>query len=482
MIQGQWYERALSNKERLLDDLYSYPSVFENDGSWPGDFIGRAILGLSSLYFALDGDKKSQKEIKEHLELIFSHLNEYTNQDGYFGPAFRGNSYNEQQFSGNSWYIRGLCSYYEINHDKKVLSLIKKIVESFLLPVSSCYENYPVEERCKDGGVSGHIIIDDASHWMLSSDVGCAFILLDGYVAAYELTRDPRLEKAIRHIIATYEKIDYKKLKFQTHATLTCARAILRFFEATGNSHYHDLAKSIFRDYLTYGLTLDHENYNWFGRPDSWTEPCCVIDSWILSKSLYRLDKDPSYLHFYNLATTNGLRTFQRCNGGAGCSTCATDESPMIEMAVWEAYFCCSMRLGEGFRYLMDNVVFENDTYFFYLPASYQNEDFSLQFEINEDQAIRLSSKKDIHLAIHVPEGFKLEESQIGEVKNGILHIDATPGSYELPYELIPHEENGLHYVGDLLYSKKEDGSLSPIYDSRKYEKNEIEELIQYLR
>ena len=33
--------------------------------------------------------------------------------------------------------------------------------------------------------------------------------------------------------------------------------------------------------------TYDYSNINWFKREDTWTEPCCVIDSMILTKELY---------------------------------------------------------------------------------------------------------------------------------------------------------------------------------------------------
>ena len=52
---------------------------------------------------------------------ILRQLPEYTNIGGYFGDIFDENNVNEQQLSGNSWFLRGLCMWYEITED---LSLI----------------------------------------------------------------------------------------------------------------------------------------------------------------------------------------------------------------------------------------------------------------------------------------------------------------------------------------------------------------------
>jgi len=88
MIQNDILNRMNMNKNRLFDDLYSYPLVFEQGSSWKGDFEGRAFLALNSLYKAFDGDNKTQKEIMTRIENFYSHIGEYTNKDFYFVKTF----------------------------------------------------------------------------------------------------------------------------------------------------------------------------------------------------------------------------------------------------------------------------------------------------------------------------------------------------------------------------------------------------------
>ena len=92
---------------------YCAPQIFLEGGDWPGDWQGRTILALASLYRAEDGEREKQN-ILHQLDDILDSLDEHTNEDGYFGELFDENSVNEQQLSGNSWFLRGLCAVYEI--------------------------------------------------------------------------------------------------------------------------------------------------------------------------------------------------------------------------------------------------------------------------------------------------------------------------------------------------------------------------------
>jgi len=481
MIKGRLLNRMIMNKNRLLDDIYSYPLVLEHADGWPGDFPGRAMLGLASHYYAFEGDSNAQKEILNHLNEIFNHLDEKTNKDSYFGDLFDSQKINEQQLSGNSWYIRGLCGYYEITKSSKALKMINSIIDNFLLKVAPFFKTYPIYSRALEGEVSGHIIDDKESNWLLSSDVGCAYILLDGYVTAYETTKDNRLKVAIESLITEYLKIDPVSLKCQTHATLTSCRAILRMYKLEGKKEYLNITKSMFDKYVNLGLTREFENMNWYNRPDSWTEPCCVVDSWILSKGLFDITSEEKYLRFYNRSVTNGLRTLQRINGGAGCTTVTTDSQNLMKCFVYEAYFCCSMRLGEGFRYLCKNVNKDNKEYLIYLPESYENEDFSLDFDLYADNKLTYKTNKDISVKIVIPQGFKIISSEgLFDVKDGYLYLKDK--EVIINYELEGYCDNKLHFVGDMLLTRKEnEDGFTPLLDSSKLSEEELSNKIQYL-
>ena len=61
----------------------------------------------------------------------------------------------EQQLSGHSWLLRGLCEYYLWRKDPAVLAMIKNIVENLFLPTCGDYPSYPLRpvDRTSDGSV-----------------------------------------------------------------------------------------------------------------------------------------------------------------------------------------------------------------------------------------------------------------------------------------------------------------------------------------
>ena len=147
-------ERIEKNIERLTDKNYCAPDIFSNGGDWPGDWQGRAILALCMQYEA--GNRASESIFRQVKEIIDA-LPREVNEDGYFGNKANGESVNEQQLSGNSWFVRGLCAYYRITGEKRIYNLLAGIGEKMFLPLKKFIEKYPVGERIV-GGVGGHIV------------------------------------------------------------------------------------------------------------------------------------------------------------------------------------------------------------------------------------------------------------------------------------------------------------------------------------
>ena len=461
MIEGRLLKRAKLNLNRLLDPIYDYPKIFDHGNDWPGDFPGRALLALTSLYQTFEGYAKEQSAIMERIQRIFSHLEENLNEHKFFGQEFNPNYINEQQLSGNSWYIRALCKYYEIIKDEKIIKHLKTIKDKFLIPLSSEYKTYPVEERSLDGDVCGHSFENKTSNWLLSSDVGCAFILLDGYVSCYELLKDEELKKAIEYVIEQYLKIDFLSLKCQTHATLTCARAILRFYLVTKEEKYLASVEDIFNKYIKYGMTDEYENMNWFNRENTWTEPCCVIDSFILSKHLFLITNKFEYLKLYNRIYLNGIRTFQRNNGGAGCSLVVRNKQRVLKQWLYEAFFCCTMRCGEGFYELSKSIIKKDDEYHLLIPQSFRNEDVNLKIDLYEEKVFEVEFLKPGSLVVYVPDGFK---SDYKVINNELKLIANESKKIKIPFELDINKVGQIYLLGDMVLSQK-DKHITRIYE-----------------
>lgn len=71
------------------------------------------------------------------------------------------------------------------------------IVENLYLPLIGLYEKYPLERNASDeGGVSGNSD-ETTGGWKLSTDIGCAYMCLDGLSAYCEITRDDRVKSRL---------------------------------------------------------------------------------------------------------------------------------------------------------------------------------------------------------------------------------------------------------------------------------------------
>lgn len=349
---GELGVRSVKLAARLEDPMYSAADIFNNPSKdWQGDWEGRTILAQTLLSLSTGRHPAYLDEIVAALPL---HLNKH----GYLGEILPDGFFNEQQMSGHSWLLRGLIAYYYLRHYDWVKEIIHNIVYNLFIPAKNYYKLYPIhpDQRTDEGKESGSIT-GSVGAWHISSDTGCAFIPIDGISAAYELLGDKEIIELVEEMIRCFLKIDLSAIKAQTHATLTATRGILRIYNINGNSIYLDAAKKIFDLYTDEGMTANYENYNWFGRPE-WTEPCAVIDSFIIAMQLYIHSTDVRYIDLAQLIYYNGMCREQRPNGGFGCNSCAIDG--VIRNHCYEAFWCCSMRGGEGlacaaqYGYLID--------------------------------------------------------------------------------------------------------------------------------
>ena len=341
-------KNILLNYQRLTQtEEYAFENVFQKpEYDWPGDWEGRALLAFMCHY-------QMHKNKAPCMEEMIRVLPTRTNEKLYFGALFDGKIVDEQQLSGHNWYLRGLVKYAETFDSEFARIAAKSVVENLYLPALNWYRNYPIK-RERNGGVSGSIACVK-NGWKLSTDVGCAFMCVDGLAHYYAYTRDARVKALVDEIIQIFFHAEYVKNGFQTHTTLTCARGILRMYLATGEAQYLAQAERVFDDYLRYGMTLTYENFNWFGREDTWTEPCAMVDSLILATQLYQIKKEKAYLTLARRIWLNGLQFCQRPNGGAGPNTCVTKSQPVWKVSLYEAPFCCTMRYAEGLLTYTEN-------------------------------------------------------------------------------------------------------------------------------
>lgn len=351
---GELAVRSAMSAVRLEAPMYAPDALYHNiSADWQGDFEGRTMLGQTLL-------AASTGRMPAYLDENMDRLPDFLNERGYLGPILPDGEFSEQNMSGHSWLLRSLCEYcmYRPERAEKFKAIVWSIVKNLFLPAKDYYASYPVlpEERANGGEMSGSNA-GQIGAWHISTDTGCAYIPLDGVSAAYELLGYPEIGELLEEMIRCFLTIDVVKVKLQTHATLSACRGILRMYFLTGRKDYLTNAENIFRIYTQHGMTAAYENQNWFDRPE-WTEPCAVIDSFLCAMQLYASTGKTDYLTVAQRIMYNGIYREQRPNGGFGCNSCAVDGT--VGAHCYEAYWCCSMRGGEGlarmaqYSYLLD--------------------------------------------------------------------------------------------------------------------------------
>lgn len=340
---GELRTRIAKNFERLHAERYQIDQLFtkSHDPKWPGDMEGRVTLGLVLDAQALGSDEAGIDE-------LFAEYPKHYNKDGYFGKIYLPDQIDEQQLSSHGWVLRALCEYWLWKKKPETKAQIQRMVETLILPTQGLHQQYPLQpgDRKQTGEASGTHVATSGK-WRLSSDIGCDFIFFDGVVQAYAITRDERIVPVIEELVALFKRMDVIAIQAQTHATLSGTRAMIRWYELSGKNDVLDRAEQVFATYLKEGCTENFENYNWFGRPE-WTEPCAIVDSYLVASQLWQHTGKPEDLEAAQGIYFNGIAATQRSNGGFGLNNCSGAHHAHLFSSADEAYWCCTMRGGEG--------------------------------------------------------------------------------------------------------------------------------------
>ena len=348
---GTLRERMLLNFDRM--DTARFAPV-EKTGclreatyDWPGDMEGRALLAFVRL-------ERAAGRASVHLASLRTAWPGRLNRQGYFGPLLDPQAIHEQQLSGHGWVLRALCELYDWKREPAVLEEIRVIVYNLALPTRGAHAEYPIDpaRRAKGKGSYSGTRSQQIGRWVLSTDIGCDLIFMDGLMQAATLLKDPAADALCEEILARNLEIDLAGIQAQTHATLTGARGMLRWADYKKRPALIAEAEKRFQLYLREAMTENFENWNWFGRPTH-TEPCAVVDSFVAAHELWRMTGKAEYLAWAHRIVWNGFFNEQTANGGFGCSTvCGANGSRLVGISIPEAWWCCSMRAAEGFAEL----------------------------------------------------------------------------------------------------------------------------------
>lgn len=395
---GELAQRLDRNMDRLESEIYRPDAVFKAD-DWPGDFVGRTILGTVL-------NSRASGRAPQYLQSIIEGLPSHLNEKGYLGPVYEGKD--EQQLSGHGWLLRGLCEYYTLTGDGAIIPIICGIAANLFIPDPQLYSSYPIEPQSREGysGAESGTIQNEVAGWRLSSDIGCVFIGMGGLIHAYSILKfipgtDPELlagmKDCIERMLERFRETDPVAIKAQTHATLTACCALLRYYELTGEEQWLNVAEGRWKTYVAEGMTVNFENYNWFGRPDSWTEPCAIIDSYILACGLWKHTLKAGYRDLAELIYYNAICHTQRYNGGFGCDNCPSEENPYLKVHAPEAFWCCTMRGGEGLARVAEGSYLHSGKTL-YIPFFRESELRTGGISLNQHTAYPFEGKVEIQI------------------------------------------------------------------------------------
>lgn len=340
--------RLSASVARLGREDYATPAVIaESSGSdWPGDIAGRLLLTTSR--FAASGHGEADR-VTELFDAILDALAPH----GYFGPSFT-EFVDEQQVASHGWVVSGLLQYRVVFADDRALRAAERVVDRLVLPAVDALDRYPRERgRLETGDPFGGVVHVEHG-WRLSSDTWCVMLSLNALVPLFEATGREDVRAAIDRLLGVLSGIDLVDQRAQLHASLAAARNAARFGELTGDPRSIALAIRIYEQYAAHGRTVNCATYNWFGRPDTWTEPCAIVDSVGLALSLWRITGDAAYLRDVARIEHSALGFAERSDGSFGLDTVATAESPTISPFHPDARWCCTMRGGLGLVDLRD--------------------------------------------------------------------------------------------------------------------------------
>jgi len=353
-VGGDLARRTQQNWARLQHPAYRVPKMFDSVDApdWPGVWEGRTLLAAVLLARSTGRGASQATQIVEAMP-------RYLNSEGYFGKIIDPKALDEQQLGdSHGALIRALYEFHEWTGDPRAREMMDRLVEKIGIPLRNWWASYPIAPGIRGagkGGVEGSLQWQ-VGPWLLSSDIGYQFTALDGLVQAWQLDRNAELRASIKAGIERFLEMDQLAVRAQAHGTLTTLRALLRLYALTGEAKLLSAVEERYRLYRTVAMTESYANYNFFNRPDTWTEPCAIIDSFLIATQLWRFTGEPDYLEDAHLIWYNGVGRGQRATGGFGCDSCAGVGDPFLSMKPpYEATFCCTMRGGEGHSFAIQS-------------------------------------------------------------------------------------------------------------------------------
>lgn len=334
--------RLRASVDRLLRDDYEVELVMASTlaSDWPGDLAGRLLLSLSR--FARAGAPTGDRAAALNDALLSA-----LEAKGYLGPS-RTEISDEQQVACHGWIVAGLLQHFFVTGEERSKTAAFRVLDELIVPALTPGD-YPwhLDAQPEVGGPSG-TATRVVEGWALSSDIWCVLLTLNGLVPAAIESGRADLARLIEGLADTVAGLDVRGHGAQLHAVLAAARTLADWAAATGSATARSTAVALYDAYASAGRTLNYATYNWFGRPDSWTEPCAIVDSLGVAITLFDLTGEARYRDDATRISRNGLDFAERRDGSFGLDSVATPENTVMTPIEPDAHWCCTMRGAVG--------------------------------------------------------------------------------------------------------------------------------------
>lgn len=328
--------------ERLLRADYEVSAVMQSTlaSDWPGDLAGRLLLSLARY-------ARAGMPTLERATLLNEAMLEALTPRGYLGPEV-GEILDEQQVACHGWVAAGLLQFFHVTGDDRSRRAALRVIDTLIAPALR-RRDYPWERVIPAfGGAPSGTATEVIDGWAVSSDVWCVLLSLNALVPAALHGGRSDLGALIVELTQTVSTLDVVAHKAQLHAVLAAARNLADWAVGTGDEQSGQTAMALYDTYAREARTLNHATFNWFGRPDSWTEPCAIVDSVGVAGSLHALTGDERYRTDIARIAHNGLAFAERLDGSFGLDTIATPSDPVLRAIEPDAHWCCTIRGAIG--------------------------------------------------------------------------------------------------------------------------------------
>ena len=216
-----------------------------------------------------------------------------------------------------------------------------------------------------------------------------------------------------------------------------------------------------------------------------------IVDSFMIAQQLYAYTGERRYAEFVNRCYLNAFRISQRPNGGVGCETCLDERNDCLKNHFYEAFFCCSMRIAEGFFALYENCVFQRqDALYVIMPFSMDCDDMQLRAAERESGLdVEIMPLRNIpKLYFYIPSHCEVKGT-FGKREGDMLVFEDLRERVRFSVEYLPFTERRqnreVHMKGDLVLlcgDRGDERTRTEIHDRFSLpDRNAVESLREYL-